>query len=99
MYKTKVKTKHKIALKGGKVKTYIFKVELEEEEEEGVWQAIVPILPGCNAWGNSPQEALTAIQENTRAYLETLIEENRPIPIEAKQIKLPINEAAIAVSI
>ena len=97
MYKTKVKTKYKIALKGGKVKTYIFKVELEEED--GVWQAVVPILPGCNAWGNSPQEALTAIQENTRAYLETLIEENRPIPIEAKQIKLPINEAAIAVSI
>lgn len=97
MFETKVKTKTKIALRGERVKTYIFKVELEEEE--GVWQAVVPILPGCNAWGNSPQEALTAIQENARAYIETLIEENRPIPIEAREIKFPINEAAIAVSI
>jgi len=58
------------------MKTYIFKVELEEED--GIWQAVVPALPGCNAWGNTQEEALIAIQENTKAYLEILIEEHQP---------------------
>ena len=80
-----------------KMKTYIFKVELEEED--GIWQAVVPALPGCNAWGNTREEALTAIQENTKAYIETLIEQHRPIPVEKKEIKIPINAPAVAVSV
>ena len=79
------------------MKTYIFKVELEEEG--GVWQAVVPALPGCNAWGKTIKEALIAIQENTRAYIETLIEQNRPIPIERKAVKIPMNAPAVAVSV
>ena len=76
-----------------KVKTYIFKVELEEED--GIWQAVVPALPGCNAWGKTIKDALIAIQENTRAYIETLIEQNRPIPVERKAVKIPIHTIAL----
>lgn len=79
------------------MKTYIFKVELEEED--GIWQAVVPALPGCNAWGNTQEEALIAIQENTKAYIETLIEEHQPVPIEEKEVKVPINAHAVAVTI
>lgn len=79
------------------MKTYIFKVELEEEE--GIWTAVVPALPGCNAWGHIEEEALTAIQENTKAYIGTLIEDNQPVPIEKKELEIPIQAPAVAVTI
>lgn len=80
-----------------KMKTYVFKVELEEED--GVWTAVVPSLSGCNAWANTKEEVLAAIQENTKAYLETLIEDGQPVPIEEKEIKVPLQVPAIAVII
>lgn len=79
------------------MRTYIFMVELEEEE--GVWTAVVPLLPGCNAWAKTKEEALGAIQENIKAYIETLIEDNQPIPIEEGEIKIPIEAPAVAVTI
>ena len=79
------------------MKTYLFKVELEEED--GIWTAVVPSLPGCNAWGNTIEEALAAIQENTRACIETLIEDNQPIPVENENIKLPLQVPAVAVTV
>ena len=51
-------TNHKVNWRA-KMKTYIFRIELEEED--GVWTAVVPALPGCNAWANTKEEALTAI--------------------------------------
>ena len=51
-------TNHKVNWRA-KMKTYIFRIELEEED--GVWTAVVPALPGCNAWANTKEEALTPI--------------------------------------
>lgn len=79
------------------MKTYIFKVELEEED--GVWTAVVPALPGCNAWAYTKEEALAAIQENTKAYLETLIENGLTIPEQKDNLIKVINEPAIAVAL
>jgi len=79
------------------MRTYVFKVELEEEN--GVWSAVVPTLPGCNAWAYNKEKTLVAIQENTKAYIETLIEEGQPIPIEESEIKMPIEKPAVAVTI
>ena len=79
------------------MKTYIFKIELEEEE--GIWTAVVPFLPGCNAWGKTKEEAILAIQENTKAYLETLLDNNLPIPVEKEEITTPLNAPAVAVVI
>lgn len=80
-----------------KMKTYVFAVELEEEE--GIWTAVVPALPGCNAWAKTKEEVLAAIQENARAYIETLIEDGQPVPVERKEIKIPLNAPAVAVTI
>jgi len=96
MLKVQTKIKQRVACKC-KAKTYIFKVELVKED--GVWTAVVPALPGCNAWGDSQEEALTALQENTKAYVEILIEKKRPVPIEEKHLKIPINSAAIAITV
>ena len=55
------------------MKTYVLEVEIEQEED-GRWSAIVPALPGCNAWGYTKQETLNAIRDNAEMYLEDLHE-------------------------
>jgi predicted RNase H-like HicB family nuclease len=66
------------------VKTYIFRVEIEQEED-GRWSADIPTLPGCAAWAYTKEEALEAIQDTAQAYLEVLFEDGRPLPKEAEE--------------
>lgn len=61
------------------MKTYIYPIEVEQEED-GRWSAVVPSLPGCATWGRTQQEAVNALQEAIAAYVETLRELGRPIP-------------------
>jgi predicted RNase H-like HicB family nuclease len=61
------------------VKTYLFQVELEQEDD-GRWSAWIETLPGCAAWGYSKEEALEAIKETAQAYLEVLVEKGQRIP-------------------
>ena len=42
--------------------------------------AEVPELPGCAADGQTPQEALAAVQVVAREWIETARELGRPIP-------------------
>ena len=76
------------ATKEPNLKTYIFPVDLEQEED-GRWSAVVQSLPGCATWGYSKQEALKALQEATQAYIQTLLEQGQPVPsstdIEVKE--------------
>ncbi|MCI0800121.1 MAG: type II toxin-antitoxin system HicB family antitoxin, partial [Chloroflexi bacterium] len=55
----------------------MFAVEVEQEED-GRWSADVPTLPGCAAWGYTKEEALEAIQDTAKAYLEVMVEHNDP---------------------
>jgi predicted RNase H-like HicB family nuclease len=77
-----------VATKEKKMKTYIFPVELEQEED-GRWSAVVESLPGCATWGYSKEEALKSLQEATQAYIQTLLEQGRQVPssrdIEVKE--------------
>ncbi len=54
--------------KSGQVKTYIFKVEFEQDED-GRWSADIPTLPGCATWGYTKEEALEALKDAAQAYL------------------------------
>ena len=63
------------------MKTYVFTVDVEQEED-GRWSALVPALPGCNAWGHTKQETLEAIKDNAEMYLEALTELGDPMPWE-----------------
>lgn len=51
------------------VNTYIYEVEFSKETDSR-WSAVVHSLPGCNAWGHSEKEVLTAIHDTAKAYLE-----------------------------
>ena len=66
------------------MKSYVFRVELLQEGD-GRWSAIVPALPGCAVWGYTAEEALEAIDEATKMYVEDLVEDGEPVPIDQVQ--------------
>ena len=53
---------------------------LIEPDEDGVFVAECPSLPGCVSQGGSRDEALENIQEAIKGYLESLKKHNEPIP-------------------
>lgn len=53
---------------------------LIEQDEEGIYVAEVPALPGCLSQGKSRSEALENIKEAMAGYLESLEAHNEPIP-------------------
>jgi predicted RNase H-like HicB family nuclease len=65
---------------------------LIEQDEDGVFVAEVPALPGCISQGNTRKEALQNIQEAITVYLESLKAHNEPIPP-------PINEEMVEVAL
>lgn len=44
------------------------------------WVAEIPSLPGCISQGKTKEEALTNVKEAIELYIETLEEENLPVP-------------------
>ena len=61
--------------------SYIFKIELQEEEDKR-WSVWVPTLLGCTSWGYSKDEALRNIQEAVQCHIEAMLENGEPIPSE-----------------
>jgi len=65
------------------VKTYVFRVEVEQDED-GRWGAEIPTLPGCAAWGYTKEEALEALRGGAQVYLEVLFEDGRSLPAQSR---------------
>ena len=63
-----------------------------EPDEDGMFVAEVPSLPGCISQGRTRGEALQNIQEAIALYLESLEAHHEPIPP-------PISEEIVEVSI
>jgi predicted RNase H-like HicB family nuclease len=49
-------------------------------DEDGVFVATVPSLPGCVSQGATRSEALSNVREAIEGYLESLRERGEPIP-------------------
>ena len=71
-------------------KNYQF-VVLIEQDEDGVFVAEAPSLPGCISQGRTRSEALANIKEAIAGYLESLEAHNEPVPP-------PISEEIVEVS-
>jgi predicted RNase H-like HicB family nuclease len=65
---------------------------LIEQDEDGMFVAEVPALPGCISQGRTREEALQNTQEAITAYLESLEAHGEPIPPS-------INEEIIEVAV
>lgn len=53
---------------------------LIQQDEDGVFVAEVPTLPGCISQGHTHAEALENATEAIRGYLESLAAHGEPIP-------------------
>ncbi|CAN5856236.1 hypothetical protein BH23GEM3_BH23GEM3_14870 [soil metagenome] len=53
---------------------------LIEQDEDGVYIAEVPALPGCIAQGETRDECIRNIREAIAAYLESLEAHGDPVP-------------------
>jgi len=51
-----------------------------ETDEDGVFVASCPSLPGCHSQGATRAEAVANVQEAVEVYLESLREHGDPIP-------------------
>ena len=65
---------------------------LIEQDEDGVYVAEVPALPGCISQGQTRDEAVENIREAIAAYLESLKAHGDPIPP-------PITEEVVEVNV
>jgi len=64
---------------------------LIEEDEDGVFVAECPTLPGCISQGNSREEALANIQDAIKGYLESLKKHDEPIPPSSEKEPRDVN--------
>ena len=64
----------------GKVKTYLFQVNLEQDGEG--WRAFYPAWEtiGASTWGYAKEEALKNIQEVLSMIVEEFVEDGGPTP-------------------
>jgi antitoxin HicB len=53
---------------------------LVEQDEDGVFVAEVPFLPGCVSQGHTRSEVLANIKDAIAGYLSSLRERGEPIP-------------------
>lgn len=51
-----------------------------EQDEDGVFVAEVPSLPGCISQGGTRDEAIRNVREAVALYLENLEEHGDPLP-------------------
>ncbi len=65
---------------------------LIEPDEDGVYVAEAPALPGCISQGRTRSEAIENIKEAIAAYLESLKAHAEPVPA-------PITEEVVEVTV
>ena len=65
---------------------------LIEQDEDSIFVAECPTLPGCITQGRTRQEALINIQDAIKGYLYSLEKHNEPIPP-------PITEEMVEVAV
>lgn len=53
---------------------------LIEQDEDGIFVAECPTLPGCISQGSTRKECLDNINDAIKGYLESLKKHNEPIP-------------------
>ena len=81
------------------MKTYVFRVVVEPDEDR--WSSYCPALEkyGAATWGNTQDEALKNIREVVEMVLEELAEDNEPIPDGPEPDVTVFSEHRVAVSL
>ncbi|MEK7406527.1 MAG: type II toxin-antitoxin system HicB family antitoxin [Acidobacteriota bacterium] len=81
------------------MKTYIFKVFVEPDEDR--WHAYCPALlqQGAATWGRTAGEALKHIHEVVQVVMEELAEDGEPIPEDVQVSEEPLVSVMVSSSV
>jgi predicted RNase H-like HicB family nuclease len=61
-----------------------------DRDEDGIWIAECPSIPGCVSQGKTLEEALTNIKEAIALCLEVRAERGMPLTIETRQVEVSV---------
>ena len=61
-----------------------------DRDEDGVWIAECPSIPGCVSQGNTKDEALVNIREAIELCREARVELGMPLTIETRQVEVAL---------
>ncbi len=59
-----------------------------ERDEDGMYVAKVPDLPGCATEGRTKKELMRNVREAIQAYLESLKKHGDPVPVSMVQVSV-----------
>lgn len=66
------------------------------QDEDGVWIAEVPSLPGCGSDGDTREEALSNVRRAIGEWIEVLKERGEPIPHDPCTAEIAVVESEAA---
>ena len=67
------------------MRTYQVEVSISKQED-GLWRAEVPVLPGCFVDSDTVEEAIQDIQEGTQLFIESYRKRGKPLPPELEAV-------------
>jgi predicted RNase H-like HicB family nuclease len=60
------------------------------QDEDGVFVAECPAIPGCVSQGNTEEEALQNVREAIRECLEVRAELAMPLTVTTREVEVPV---------
>lgn len=61
-----------------------------ERDEDGVWIAECPSIPGCVSQGATRDEAVVNIQDAIKGCLAVRAEQGLPLTVETRQVEVTV---------
>jgi predicted RNase H-like HicB family nuclease len=61
-----------------------------DRDEDGVWIAECPSIPGCISQGETRDEAVQNIKEAIQLCLEVRAEQGLPLTVETRQVEVAV---------
>ena len=61
-----------------------------DRDEDGIWIAECPSIPGCVSQGDTKEEVLASIREAIELCIEVRAEEGMPLTIETRQVEVAV---------
>ena len=65
----------------------VFNITLERDED-GVWIAECPSIPGCVSQGETKAEAIENVKDAIKICLEVRAEKGMPLTLETRQVEV-----------
>lgn len=65
------------------------------EDMNDKYVAEIPALPGCRAWGDTPEETLYILEGVAEAFIESYQERGEPLPLGVVAAPVAVGEVTV----